>query len=138
MELEPHLFAIAEDAYRTMIQDRRDQTVIIPGESGAGKTVSAKYIMSYFATLDDPDQPEKRKVSTFLSDQLFDSSRTDLASCLKPKGVDRSGTTKVEEQILAKNLIMEAFGNAETTQNNNSSWFGLYLFTRKILFSLSN
>lgn len=61
-ELEPHLFAIAEDAYRCMIRDRRDQTVIVSGESGAGKTVSAKYIMRYFATVDDPDRPDKRKV----------------------------------------------------------------------------
>jgi myosin-5 len=68
-ELEPHLFAIAEDAYRCMIRDRRDQTVIVSGESGAGKTVSAKYIMRYFATVDDPDRPGKRKVTRdFLAD----------------------------------------------------------------------
>ncbi|KAG0149478.1 hypothetical protein CROQUDRAFT_653551 [Cronartium quercuum f. sp. fusiforme G11] len=108
-ELEPHLFAIAEDAYRCMIRDRRDQTVIVSGESGAGKTVSAKYIMRYFATVDDPDRPDKRK----------------------PKGVDGSGMTEVEEQILATNPIMEAFGNAKTTRNDNSSRFGKYI---EILF----
>ncbi|KAG1252686.1 hypothetical protein G6F68_011676 [Rhizopus microsporus] len=52
-ELEPHLFAIAEDAYRCMIRDNKNQTIIVSGESGAGKTVSAKYIMRYFATADD-------------------------------------------------------------------------------------
>lgn len=108
-DLEPHLFAIAEDAYRCMIRDRRDQTVIVSGESGAGKTVSAKYIMRYFATVDDPDRPEKRK----------------------PKGADGSGMTEVEEQILATNPIMEAFGNAKTTRNDNSSRFGKYI---EILF----
>lgn len=108
-ELEPHLFAIAEDAYRCMIRDRRDQTVIVSGESGAGKTVSAKYIMRYFATVEDPDRPGKRKVS----------SR------------DGSGMTEVEEQILATNPIMEAFGNAKTTRNDNSSRFGKYI---EILF----
>jgi myosin-5 len=46
-----------------MIRDRRDQTVIVSGESGAGKTVSAKYIMRYFATVDDPDRPGKKKVT---------------------------------------------------------------------------
>lgn len=61
-ELEPHLFAIAEEAYRCMIRDRRDQTIIVSGESGAGKTVSAKYIMRYFATVEDPDRPGHRKV----------------------------------------------------------------------------
>lgn len=106
-ELEPHLFAIAEDAYRCMIRDRRDQTVIVSGESGAGKTVSAKYIMRYFATVDDPDRPGKRKVT------------------------EGSGMTEVEEQILATNPIMEAFGNAKTTRNDNSSRFGKYI---EILF----
>ncbi|EFP91721.2 Myosin type-2 heavy chain 1 [Puccinia graminis f. sp. tritici] len=108
-ELEPHLFAIAEDAYRCMIRDRRDQTVIVSGESGAGKTVSAKYIMRYFATVDDPDRPGKRK----------------------QQGADGSGMTEVEEQILATNPIMEAFGNAKTTRNDNSSRFGKYI---EILF----
>ncbi|MBW0477882.1 hypothetical protein O181_017597 [Austropuccinia psidii MF-1] len=108
-ELEPHLFAIAEDAYRCMIRDRRDQTVIVSGESGAGKTVSAKYIMRYFATVDDPDRPGKRK----------------------NQGNNNSGMTEVEEQILATNPIMEAFGNAKTTRNDNSSRFGKYI---EILF----
>lgn len=108
-ELEPHLFAIAEDAYRCMIRDKRDQTVIVSGESGAGKTVSAKYIMRYFATVDDPDRPGKRK----------------------PQGAEGSGMTEVEEQILATNPIMEAFGNAKTTRNDNSSRFGKYI---EILF----
>ncbi|CAH7670146.1 P-loop containing nucleoside triphosphate hydrolase protein [Phakopsora pachyrhizi] len=106
-DLEPHLFAIAEDAYRCMIRDRRDQTVIVSGESGAGKTVSAKYIMRYFATVDDPDRPGKRKQTS------------------------GSGMTEVEEQILATNPIMEAFGNAKTTRNDNSSRFGKYI---EILF----
>lgn len=70
-ELEPHLFAIAEEAYRCMVgagtgggeNGRGDQTIIVSGESGAGKTVSAKYIMRYFATVDDPNKPGKKKVS---------------------------------------------------------------------------
>ena len=47
-ELDPHLFAIAEDAYRCMKEDGENQTIVVSGESGAGKTVSAKYIMRYF------------------------------------------------------------------------------------------
>lgn len=66
IQLEPHLFAIAEEAYRCMIRDGKNQTIIVSGESGAGKTVSAKYIMRYFATVDDPDKPGKRKVSLYL------------------------------------------------------------------------
>ncbi|KAI7905951.1 P-loop containing nucleoside triphosphate hydrolase protein [Cokeromyces recurvatus] len=102
-ELEPHLFAIAEDAYRCMIREKRNQTIVVSGESGAGKTVSAKYIMRYFATADDQETTNKKK--------------------RKAEGM----MTEVEEQILATNPIMEAFGNAKTTRNDNSSRFGKYI-----------
>ncbi|GAA5923534.1 hypothetical protein JCM1841_002976 [Sporobolomyces salmonicolor] len=109
-ELEPHLFAIAEEAYRCMVgtagEPGGNQTIIVSGESGAGKTVSAKYIMRYFATVDDPSKPGKKKTTA-------------------------SGMSEVEEQILATNPIMEAFGNAKTTRNDNSSRFGKYI---EILF----
>ncbi|KAI9881367.1 MAG: Myosin type-2 heavy chain 1 [Pleopsidium flavum] len=99
----PHLFAIAEEAFTDMLRDNNNQTIVVSGESGAGKTVSAKYIMRYFATRESPEQPEKR-----------------------PKGrVDAMSET--EEQILATNPIMEAFGNAKTTRNDNSSRFGKYI-----------
>ena len=48
-----------------MIRDQKNQTIIVSGESGAGKTVSAKYIMRYFATVDDPERPGKRKVRSY-------------------------------------------------------------------------
>ncbi|KAF9995850.1 Myosin type-2 heavy chain 1, partial [Modicella reniformis] len=98
-EMEPHLFAIAEDAYRCMIRDEKNQTIVVSGESGAGKTVSAKFIMRYFATADDKDRGTT-------------SSKT--------------GMSETEEQILATNPIMEAFGNAKTTRNDNSSRFGKF------------
>ncbi|KAI8141285.1 P-loop containing nucleoside triphosphate hydrolase protein [Fennellomyces sp. T-0311] len=101
-ELEPHLFAIAEDAYRCMIREQMNQTIVVSGESGAGKTVSAKYIMRYFATADDQESVGKKKK-------------------------EGGGMTEVEEQILATNPIMEAFGNAKTTRNDNSSRFGKYI-----------
>ncbi|EON66577.1 hypothetical protein W97_05822 [Coniosporium apollinis CBS 100218] len=99
----PHLFAIAEEAFTDMLRDSRNQTIVVSGESGAGKTVSAKYIMRYFATRESPDQPSKRA---------------------KGRGDAMSET---EEQILATNPIMEAFGNAKTTRNDNSSRFGKYI-----------
>ncbi|KAF9561042.1 Myosin type-2 heavy chain 1 [Mortierella alpina] len=97
-ELEPHLFAIAEDAYRCMIRDEKNQTIVVSGESGAGKTVSAKFIMRYFATADDSEN----------------------------SGEAKAGMSETEEQILATNPIMEAFGNAKTTRNDNSSRFGKF------------
>ncbi|KAI8659300.1 hypothetical protein LRP88_05863 [Fusarium phalaenopsidis] len=98
----PHLFAIAEEAFMDMIRDKKNQTIVVSGESGAGKTVSAKYIMRYFATRESPDNPGAR------------SKRGEAMS-------------ETEEQILATNPIMEAFGNAKTTRNDNSSRFGKYI-----------
>jgi myosin-5 len=103
----PHLFAIAEEAFADMLRDSKNQTIVVSGESGAGKTVSAKYIMRYFATRESPDNPGKRR------------GKIDSMS-------------ETEEQILATNPIMEAFGNAKTTRNDNSSRFGKYI---EILFN---
>ncbi|KAK7207894.1 class V myosin [Myxozyma melibiosi] len=105
-DLEPHLFAIAEDAYRCMIRDEKNQTIVVSGESGAGKTVSAKFVMRYFATVEDSDKPSSKRTKS-------------------------AALSKTEEQILATNPIMEAFGNAKTTRNDNSSRFGKYI---EILF----
>ncbi|CAG8973804.1 hypothetical protein HYALB_00006349 [Hymenoscyphus albidus] len=99
----PHLFAIAEEAFADMLRSGKNQTVVVSGESGAGKTVSAKYIMRYFATRESPDQP---------------GSKT-------KRGTEQMSET--EEQILATNPIMESFGNAKTTRNDNSSRFGKYI-----------
>jgi myosin V len=93
-----------------MLRDNRNQTIVVSGESGAGKTVSAKYIMRYFATRESPDQPGKRTQGK------------------------AEAMSETEKQILATNPIMEAFGNAKTTRNDNSSRFGKYIeimFDRK-------
>ncbi|RKP25431.1 P-loop containing nucleoside triphosphate hydrolase protein [Syncephalis pseudoplumigaleata] len=105
-ELEPHLFAIAEEAFRDMIQEQRDETIVVSGESGAGKTVSAKYIMRYFATV--ATQSGGKSL-------VADASKRD----------DRG--TEIEEKIMATNPILESFGNAKTTRNDNSSRFGKYI-----------
>lgn len=106
-ELEPHLFAIAEEAYRNMLRENRNQSIIVSGESGAGKTQSAKYIMRYFATID-------------MIDKSFPGSQDDLSML-------NNGMSEVEEAVLATNPIMEAFGNAKTSRNDNSSRFGKYI-----------
>ncbi|KAG8894293.1 Myosin type-2 heavy chain 1, partial [Tulasnella sp. 403] len=107
-ELEPHLFAIAEDAYTRMRRDNIGQTIIVSGESGAGKTESAKLIMRFLASVNG-----------------------DAAGGTKVRGKASDESSEVEQQMLATNPILEAFGNAKTTRNDNSSRFGKYL---QILF----
>uniref|UniRef100_A0A8C1KG47 Osteoclast-stimulating factor 1 n=1 Tax=Cyprinus carpio TaxID=7962 RepID=A0A8C1KG47_CYPCA len=91
-ENPPHIYALADNMYRNMMIDRENQCVIISGESGAGKTVAAKYIMGYIS-----------KVSG---------------------GGPR--VQHVKDIILQSNPLLEAFGNAKTVRNNNSSRFGKY------------
>ncbi|KAF7211942.1 unconventional myosin-Ie isoform X2 [Nothobranchius furzeri] len=91
-ENPPHIYALADNMYRNMMIDRENQCVIISGESGAGKTVAAKYIMGYIS-----------KVSG---------------------GGPR--VQHVKDIILQSNPLLEAFGNAKTLRNNNSSRFGKY------------
>ncbi|KAJ3095982.1 Myosin type-2 heavy chain 1 [Phlyctochytrium planicorne] len=105
-DLEPHLFAVAEEAYRSMIRDKKNQSIIVSGESGAGKTQSAKYIMRYFAVVDALEKQDSKAAS--------------------------GGTSEIEEAVLSTNPIMEAFGNSKTTRNDNSSRFGKYI---EIIFS---
>ncbi|KAJ1848505.1 Myosin type-2 heavy chain 1, partial [Coemansia sp. RSA 2703] len=91
----PHVFAIAENAYRGMGEGRQNQTIVVYGESGSGKTTSAKYIMRYFAQAHQGGGAEQ--------------------------------LSAVEAQMLATNPVFEAFGNARTTRNDNSSRFGKFL-----------
>lgn len=81
-----------------------------PPDSGAGKTVAAKYILRYFASAH------------------YDSTQSTI--------VGEDGMSEVEKQILASNPIMEAFGNAKTTRNDNSSRFGKYIEACNITFSV--
>ncbi|XP_042488470.1 myosin-17-like [Macadamia integrifolia] len=93
-ELSPHVFAIADVAFRAMINEGKSNSILVSGESGAGKTETTKMLMRYLAYLGG-----------------------------------RSGTEgrTVEQQVLESNPVLEAFGNAKTVRNNNSSRFGKFV-----------
>ncbi|KFO06455.1 Myosin-3, partial [Balearica regulorum gibbericeps] len=86
-EAPPHIFSISDSAYQSMLTDHENQSILITGESGAGKTVNTKRVIQYFATI--------------------------------------AGT--LEDQIISANPLLEAFGNAKTVRNDNSSRFGKFI-----------
>ena len=92
-EVQPHVYAVADNAYRDMLQNKSDQSILCTGESGAGKTENTKKVIQHL---------------------------THIAG-------SRQGDGRLEQQILQSNPIMEAFGNAKTIKNDNSSRFGKFI-----------
>ncbi|XP_049427051.1 myosin-9a [Epinephelus fuscoguttatus] len=102
-EMPPHIYAITDTAYRSMMQDREDQSILCTGESGAGKTENTKKVIQYLAHV----------ASSF-------KSKKDQGSAVLSHG-------ELEKQLLQANPILEAFGNAKTVKNDNSSRFGKFI-----------
>uniref|UniRef100_A0A671YDX1 Myosin-9 n=1 Tax=Sparus aurata TaxID=8175 RepID=A0A671YDX1_SPAAU len=102
-EMPPHIYAITDTAYRSMMQDREDQSILCTGESGAGKTENTKKVIQYLAHVASSFKSKKDQVS--------------INCC--------SG--ELEKQLLQANPILEAFGNAKTVKNDNSSRFGKFI-----------
>ncbi|KAL0154265.1 hypothetical protein M9458_050378 [Cirrhinus mrigala] len=102
IEAPPHIFSISDNAYQFMLTDRENQSVLITGESGAGKTVNTKRVIQYFATVGAMSGPKKAE----------------------PVPGKMQGS--LEDQIVAANPLLEAYGNAKTVRNDNSSRFRSY------------
>ncbi|KAK3027503.1 hypothetical protein RJ639_040218, partial [Escallonia herrerae] len=93
-DLSPHVFAVADASYRAMMSEGQSQSILVSGESGAGKTETTKLIMQYL---------------TYVGGRAASDDRT------------------VEQQVLESNPLLEAFGNARTVRNDNSSRFGKFV-----------
>merc|ERR1712033_79387 len=96
-EVPPHLWAITETAYRNMLLNGKDQSMLITGESGAGKTENTKKVISYLAMVATSGKKSAAK------------------------------KVSLEDQIVATNPILESYGNAKTSRNDNSSRFGKFI-----------
>ncbi|XP_072522688.1 myosin heavy chain, fast skeletal muscle-like [Salminus brasiliensis] len=102
IEAPPHIFSISDNAYQFMLTDRENQSILITGESGAGKTVNTKRVIQYFATIAVSGQKK-----------------------IEPATGKMQGS--LEDQIIAANPLLEAYGNAKTVRNDNSSRFGKFI-----------
>uniref|UniRef100_A0A4W5QEW1 Myosin motor domain-containing protein n=1 Tax=Hucho hucho TaxID=62062 RepID=A0A4W5QEW1_9TELE len=101
VEAPPHIFSVSDNAFQFMMIDKENQSVLITGESGAGKTVNTKRVIQYFAT---------------------------IAVSGAKKEVDPSKMQgSLEDQIIAANPLLESYGNAKTVRNDNSSRFGKFI-----------
>ncbi|XP_023175386.1 myosin heavy chain, muscle isoform X6 [Drosophila hydei] len=98
-EVPPHIFAISDGAYVDMLTNHVNQSMLITGESGAGKTENTKKVIAYFATV---------------------GASTKKDDSQKNKG-------SLEDQVVQTNPVLEAFGNAKTVRNDNSSRFGKFI-----------
>uniref|UniRef100_A0A8C1XI12 Methyl-CpG binding domain protein 3b n=1 Tax=Cyprinus carpio TaxID=7962 RepID=A0A8C1XI12_CYPCA len=72
-DMEPHIFSVAEEAYRTMIREEKNQSIIISGESGSGKTVSAKFTMRYFAVVGGASQQTSVEEKVLASNPIMEA-----------------------------------------------------------------
>merc|ERR1719342_719763 len=95
-EVPPHIFAIAEGAFQGMMNGGKNQSILITGESGAGKTENTKKVISYFASIG-------------------------------ATGKRKEGEPGLEDKIVQTNPVLEAWGNAKTVSNDNSSRFGKFI-----------
>lgn len=97
----PHVYETSSLAYRGLAVDGQDQSILVSGESGAGKTETVKILMSHIASVQRIDIDDADEVATTIS--------------------------PIVQRVLDSNPLLEAFGNAKTSRNDNSSRFGKYL-----------
>jgi myosin-5 len=121
---------MAELSYQSMILDRKNQSIIITGESGAGKTESTKIVLRYLANV------QKKE---FSKESLHAAGASAIVDPSSSSSAPTMHTFDIENKILYTNPVLEAFGNAKTVRNNNSSRFGkfiqIYFNTNQTIYS---
>ena len=143
-ELPPHVYAIADNSFRNMMRGiemsggglarKLDQSILVSGESGAGKTVTTKYIMKYLAALSQrANQAGTKAIRAYEKLKPKEDSRpppprrTQSRVNANAASLSGSSSSSIEAQVLQSNPILESFGNARTVRNDNSSRFGKFI-----------
>jgi len=145
-KLAPHVYDLADETYRSMMlkidvargSEKCDQSILVSGESGAGKTVTTKFIMQYLATLSERRAEAKElggsggKASSSSKPKKRGKKRQSIDLGLRGslQKEDNLEETSIEQQVLQSNPILESFGNARTIRNDNSSRFGKFIEIR--------
>jgi len=128
-ENPPHVYAVAERSWQHMLGERENQSILITGESGAGKTENTKRVISYLTAIASahkfPASGSENSVSE--SSRPTMGSRSNTSSRVEVVDLVGKRLGKLERQILQANPILESFGNAQTVRNNNSSRFGKFV-----------
>jgi len=152
--LPPHVYDLADSTYRSMMlkmdvegnsSSNRggsrggggcDQSILVSGESGAGKTVTTKFIMQYLATLSERKAEvvaaEAAKHKSVVMKSSSDKNKKSSNTTFQRR--NSSGHVGIEQQVLQSNPILESFGNARTIRNDNSSRFGKFIEIRFDMF----
>nr|NP_726506.1 zipper, isoform B [Drosophila melanogaster]AAM70805.1 zipper, isoform B [Drosophila melanogaster] len=143
-EVPPHVFAITDSAYRNMLGDREDQSILCTGESGAGKTENTKKVIQFLAYV-AASKPKGSGAVPHPAVLINFSVNTNKYIKVKIMAQNQNQTIEVvnglkmvevnsncqegelEQQLLQANPILEAFGNAKTVKNDNSSRFGKFI-----------
>ena len=129
--LPPHLFALADTAFRGVQLESEDQTILVSGESGAGKTESTKRLLEYLVAVSSPPEALEKLANATAPERrsplspLRSPSRTPP---LSPGAMPSAGTGGLlQRKLLQSNPLLETFGNAQTLRNDNSSRFGKFI-----------
>jgi len=131
-ELPPHVYQIADAAFRSMMrgvamavnkkQASHNQSILVSGESGAGKTVTTKYLMQYLAALSQRCSKEGLEAQ-----RAHNRVSKSVPKPPQDEAKPGSSVSSIESQVLQSNPILESFGNARTVRNDNSSRFGKFI-----------
>lgn len=133
---EPHVFGVAANCYRDMLTTSQPQCIVISGDSGAGKTETAKQVMHFLAVVGEVEIAKREQQPQAAGNKGINGGRS-RGETITIGGTGAEGlaaaasgdqlVTAIVVQLLESNVVLETFGNAETVRSYNSSRFGKYV-----------
>lgn len=122
-DLKPHIYGVANEAYCNMMNNKENQSILITGESGAGKTENTKKVIEFLASIAGVYESLNKSSSTTsmgIRNKILEAKNSRILNI-------SSDEISIDKKIIMTNPILEAFGNAKTFKNDNSSRFGKFI-----------